>query len=35
MTYRLQVGCATGLRHAGGTGRVYPRRNDEPETAIA
>jgi hypothetical protein len=35
MTYRLQVGCASGLRHAGGTGRVYPRRNAEPDTAIA
>ena len=35
MTYRLQVGCASGLRHAGGTDRVYPRRNGAPEIAIA
>ncbi len=35
MTYRLQVGCATGLRHAGGTRRVYSRRNDGPDDARA
>ncbi len=35
MTYRLQVGCATGLRHAGEIDRVYPRRNDGPDEANA
>ena len=34
-TYRLQVGCATGLRHAGEIGRVYSRRNAGPEDASA